>query len=1303
MIKKIIQGNVMTTGLGLVMFALGGASIVAFWSLVDGQSIASLPNSMLIVALANSFSLVFLSWLYSRHWRMFTNPQESVEQERDALQTTMQGFFNLSLDLLAIGNVDGYFTHLNPAWESTLGFTIEELKTQPSIKFVHPEDQEITQAEMGKLRAGIPVTSQFENRYRCQDGSYKWLSWTAVPFLEDGLIYGVARDITDKKQTEAALQGVNEKLEIAIAQHMTQLGQAYENLVTEIVERRQVEIALRKSESLYRNLVETIPHGINEFDATGFITFGNAAYYKMLGYAEGELLGKPVWDLMPESERVTMPRYIAMQVQQQSPPTPYLGKILTKDGKLLDIQVDWNYKRDEQGHVIGFIAVVTDISESKRMVEALRSSEERFRVALQNSPTVVFNQDRELRYTWVYNAQPKSLAGKMIGKSDAELLAPEDAERLSAIKRRVLTTGVGTREETFLTVNGDVRYYDLTVEPLRVKCDVSGAILDESASRSAGRSAFFVSDGVAYTLPFGLSSDVREASLPASLQASQPASRGGTDVQGVENPAKDIVGITCAATDITEIRVREQQLRAIFEQSLDAITIFDNEGTYIQANAAASHLFGLPLSQLLGKRIVDFMESGFDFKQTWRFFRKRGQLKGEIRLIRPDGTVRDVEYAAKANFLPGQHLSILRDISDVYDELRLRKQAEAALRDSQHLLEKIADTIPNNLYIYDLRFATHIYANRRTEEFFGCTQAELQAMGPQFIAEFLHPEDIKQIPEFAKRFAVTRDDEVLEHELRVKNAKGEWHWFRAWEVIFTRTADGKPKHILGAATDITERKQTEEALRVSEKQLRTVLEAAHMGSWDWNIRTGKITWSGNFEQLLGISAYGFDGNYESFIRIIHPEECDRVLGKVKQALKTGENYKDEFRIILPDGNIRWLARIGQIFYDETGRPVHMTGLDLDITDRKQVELALLDERNFISAILETANALIAVLDEEGRFVRFNRACEQITGYSFEEVKGKYIWDLLLIPEEIEAVQAIIKELQVSQFPNKHENYWVARDGSRRLISWFNTVILDADGSVKHIVSTGIDLTDRKRAEEMRRALEQERALGELRLRFFAMASHEFRTPLSTILLTAQFLESSDREWSEEKRKRNLQRIISAAKEMRQMLDDILTINRAETGRLEFAPTQFEINTFCYQLLQEMQLYASAQHRLTFSNSNEVEWGFGDDKLLHYSLTHLLSNAIKYSPNGGEVNLTVSVTQCALIFKIRDQGIGIIPSDQLHLFEAFYRGENVDCISGSGLGLTVAKKCVELQGGNITFTSEVGVGTTFTVTIPTSQD
>lgn len=697
-------------------------------------------NPMLLVAIAHSCSLVVLAWVYFQLEYGFTPspylenaPRPNTQSELDhkslaepldsALQLWRQQsaeppnaerFFNLSLDMLMISNIDGYATQINPAWERILGLRLEELKAQPWISFVHPQDVEATQAQMEQLKKGVCIT-RFENRYRRQDGSYTWLSWTAVPFLEEGLIYGVARDIGDYKQAEEALRKVNQELETAIAERLTQLMHTSENLLTEIAERQQ----------------------------------------------------------------------------------------------------------------------------------------------------------------------------------------------------------------------------------------------------------------------------------------------------------------------------REQQLRAIFEQSLDAITITDNLGIYQEANPAACKLFGLPLNELLGKRIVDFMEPGFDVEPMWSSFRKQGQLTGTMHLLRLDGTVRHVDYAAKANFLPGRDLSILRDI----------------------------------------------------------------------------------------------------------------------------------------------------------------------------------------------------------------------------------------------------------------------------TDRKQAELALLEERNFISAILETVNALIAVLDAQGRFVRFNRACEQITGYSLEEVQGKYIWDLFLMPEEIEQVKSMIQELQLGQFPNESEHYWLTQDGSRHLISWFNTVILDTDGSIKHIISIGIDITDRKRAEDMRRELEREQALSELRLRFFSMASHEFRTPLSTILLTAQILESSAQGWSQEKRTRNLQRIVSAAREMRQMLDDILTINRAETGRLEFAPTPIEVNCFCHNMIQEMQTYATPLHTFSFSSQSETEWIWLDEKLLRYIISNLLSNAIKYSPKGGTINLEILRKQESILFQIYDQGIGILIADQPHLFEAFHRGANVESIPGSGLGLTVAKKCVELHGGRITFTSEVGVGTTFTVMIP----
>jgi PAS domain S-box-containing protein len=137
----------------------------------------------------------------------------------------------------------------------------------------------------------------------------------------------------------------------------------------------------------------------------------------------------------------------------------------------------------------------------------------------------------------------------------------------------------------------------------------------------------------------------------------------------------------------------------------------------------------------------------------------------------------------------------------------------------------------------------------------------------------------------------------------------------------------------------------------------------------------------------------------------------------------------------------------------------------EITERQWTEEVLKKERNFISAVIDTSSALVVVLDREGKIVRFNRACEQTTNYSFDEVRGRYFWNLFLIPEEVEPVKASFTKLRAGQFPNEFENYWVMKDGSRRLIAWSNTALLDNQGLVEFIIGTGIDITQRKQAEK----------------------------------------------------------------------------------------------------------------------------------------------------------------------------------------------------------------------------------------------
>ncbi|HEY9845969.1 MAG TPA: HAMP domain-containing sensor histidine kinase, partial [Candidatus Caenarcaniphilales bacterium] len=223
----------------------------------------------------------------------------------------------------------------------------------------------------------------------------------------------------------------------------------------------------------------------------------------------------------------------------------------------------------------------------------------------------------------------------------------------------------------------------------------------------------------------------------------------------------------------------------------------------------------------------------------------------------------------------------------------------------------------------------------------------------------------------------------------------------------------------------------------------------------------------------------------------------------------------------------------------------------------------------------------------------------------------------------------------------------------------------------------------------------------LKSRFVTMTSHEFRTPLTTILSSAELLENYSYKWSEEKKLSHLYRIQAAVKHMTQLLNDVLLIGKAEAGRLEFKPAPLDLLKFCHDVVEEMQL-STRRHTVTFSNQGDCDTAWMDEKLLRHILSNLLSNAIKYSPQGGTVRFDLICQQGEATFHIQDQGIGIPRLEQAQLFDAFHRASNVGTISGTGLGLAIVKQSVDIYGGRISVASEAGAGTRFTVTLPINK-
>jgi len=232
---------------------------------------------------------------------------------------------------------------------------------------------------------------------------------------------------------------------------------------------------------------------------------------------------------------------------------------------------------------------------------------------------------------------------------------------------------------------------------------------------------------------------------------------------------------------------------------------------------------------------------------------------------------------------------------------------------------------------------------------------------------------------------------------------------------------------------------------------------------------------------------------------------------------------------------------------------------------------------------------------------------------------------------------------------------------------------------------------------LNRDLQQTKNLSELKLRFFSMASHELRTPLTIILLSSESLQINHDKLSQGQKLINIQRIHLTAKRMSQQITDILTLTRAEAGKLEFNPELLNLEYFCQKIVEEMQI--GITQPIQFLNTYPSTRAFLDKKLLQSLLTNLISNAAKYSPADAPIDVRLGCEDNRVIFEIKDRGLGIPAEDQPRIWEAFYRGSNVGAITGSGLGLAVVKTCIDLHQGEWAINSQPGKGTTVIVKLP----
>lgn len=262
-----------------------------------------------------------------------------------------------------------------------------------------------------------------------------------------------------------------------------------------------------------------------------------------------------------------------------------------------------------------------------------------------------------------------------------------------------------------------------------------------------------------------------------------------------------------------------------------------------------------------------------------------------------------------------------------------------------------------------------------------------------------------------------------------------------------------------------------------------------------------------------------------------------------------------------------------------------------------------------------------------------------------------------------------------------------------------TPLTNSNGEIDKILVACINITQQKQVEQnIRKALSKEKQLNELKSRFIAMASHEFRTPLSAILSSVSLIGRYLTTEEQEKRDKHINRIKSNVSNLTGILDDFLSLSKLEEGRVESSPTLFDLPIFLNEVTDEMHGVAKTGQELQVSYQGEKEV-YLDKRLLKNILINLISNATKYSPIDSEVEIHGDTTAHYVRILVRDYGIGIPEEEQIHLFERFYRANNATNIQGTGLGLNIVQKYVTLMGGKVEFESLLNQGTTFTLFFP----
>ena len=1017
----------------------------------------------------------------------------------------------------------------------------------------------------------------------------------------------------------------------------------------DITERKQIQEALQQSEARYLAILQDQTELITRFLPDGTFTFVNEAFCRYFGLKPEELVGHCYEPVVFEEDR----EYVAQLLNSINLENP----VVTIENRVIaQGQVRWTQwinraLFDEHGCLVELQSVGRDISDRKQVETALRESEERFRA--------IFNQT----FQFVGLLQPDGI--------------------LLEANQTALDFGGLTRSQVINQPFWDARWWTISAET------------QEQLKTAIARAA--QGEFVRYEVDV-LGAGDRVATIDFSLR---PIVDESGQVKLLIPEGRDITDRKQAELELIQSRdLRE----AIFNESTDAIFLVDAETRItVDCNRRAVELFEASSKDELlgingGKLLQKHPFTSEEIAAIVQQINTRGFWSREIEYLTKRGNTFWGNLAAKQITVAGKVMNLVR-ISDVSD----RKATQEALAQSERLFRILAEISPVGIFRSDASGQT-IYANERACQLVGVRVEDV--LGWQW-SSCIHPDDRERV------FQVWQEAVTHQHpwqaEYRLVHPSGKVTWVLSQAAVEKDDA-GSVVGYVGTLTDISDRKQAEEQLRKSEAALVRAQRVAHVGSWELDVATKKLTWSEELFRIFGIDPNTSEPSYGEHFQYIHPDDRTLLEQYLDRAITDGTPYETDLRIWRRDGSLRYLEARGEAVRNQQGRIVRLFGTALDISDRKQAEEALRRYERMVAATTDS----MCLLDCHYTYQLVNQAyinlhekpLDEMLGHTVGEVLGAEQFETLLKPRLDQCLAGEVVNYQMwLEYPKI----------GRQFIGITYAPYFEVNNTISGIVVSIRNLTDLKQAEfALQKAKEAAEVANQAKSTFLANMSHELRTPLNVILGFTQVM-SRDTSLTPEQRE-NIDIISRSGNHLLSLINDILDLSKIEAGCITLDESSFDIIAQLRSLQDMFRQKAEAKGlELNLEIAPEVpQYISTDPNKLRQILINLLGNAIKFTQKGS-VTLHVAShpshkpslsppppipSSPHLLFEVADTGVGIAPTELDLIFDAFAQSQ-AGKISpeGTGLGLTISRNFVRLMGGDITVSSTLGQGSTFQFEIP----